>query len=152
MPPTINKLNTCSKMPSTRVFSYILTFFLVLLIIYAIVYILRTHYPNHDVSRMNESFLQEETNNRIIGYFMDGCRFCTEFHPTFDKVTKSFQSSEDFNKKWSVTTSNNVSEAKKQYNITGYPSVVIVKNDKVVEVKTGKMEEVQFKDLLNKYV
>lgn len=154
MPPTINNnISTCSKNSSNKIFSFVLTFFLVLLIIYAIIYILRTQTSNQQpIHRMNESFMQAESNNKIIGFFMDGCRYCTEFHPTFDKVIKSFKSSEKFNNTWSVTTSNNVSEAKKQYNITGYPSVVVIKNDKVVETRTGKMEEAQFKDLLNKYV
>lgn len=145
--------NTCSLTNVNAVLTYVLIFFLVLLICYVIFYIFKMVSTNKYESQ-EESFTTSEVKPRkkIIGFFMPGCGYCVQFRPIFDKVVKEYATSEKFNMEWSVLAESNTTLAKTKYNISSFPSVVIVDNDVVVEVKVGSMSEPAFRSFLEKYV
>ena len=150
----INK--KCSLMGMNKVLTYVLIFFLVLLICYVIYYIFKMVNIKKEEHEKDEKFSQPTvpiaSRNKIIGFFMSGCPYCVQFKPVFDKVVSEYTEKEKFNKDWSVSTDDDTRQAKTDYNITSFPSVVIIQNGKVVEVKAGSMKEDDFRQFLNKYI
>lgn len=143
-------------MSVNKVLTYVLIFFLVLLICYVIYYISKMVTIKKEEHEKNEKFSQPAvavaSRNKIIGFFMSGCPYCVQFKPVFDKVISEYTKNEKFNKDWSVSTDDDTRRAKTDYNITSFPSVVIIQNGKVVEVKAGSMKEADFKRFLKKYI
>jgi thiol-disulfide isomerase/thioredoxin len=136
-----------------KVLTYVLIFSLVLLICYVIYYI--TKMLSIKEEKEVEKFDQQtpaSKRNRIVGFFMSGCPYCVQFKPVFDNVLSEYTKNEKFNKDWSVSAEDDTLRAKTNYNITSFPSVVIIQNDKVVEVKAGSMGEVEFRQFLNTYI
>lgn len=131
-----------------NVFTYILLFFLVLLICYAIVYLYRIYTSKNKGS---EKFNQEE-RNKIVALFMPGCPHCQTFQPVFEAVIGEFKGSPEFNRNWSVSIEHDTNVARKQYNVTSFPTVVVVKNNQVAEVKIGSMSSDAFRTFVKKHV
>lgn len=136
--------------------TYVLIFALVLLICYVLYYIITMVSVKHESSenKENKEKFSEPTiakRNKIIGFFMSGCPYCVQFKPVFDNVLSDYIQNEKFNKDWSVSTEDDTRIAKTEYNITSFPSVVIIKNGKVVEVKSGSMKEDAFRKFVKSF-
>ena len=144
----------CSLTSANKVLTYVLIFFLVLLICYVIFYIVKMiSTKQNETSAKKELFSEQPViRKKIIGFFMPGCGYCVKFSPVFDKVVTEYSQNEVFNKEWSVLKESDTTLAKTKYNITSFPSVVIEDDGKVVEIKVGSMNEVQFKEFLEKYI
>lgn len=149
--------NTCTA--SKNMLTYILIFVLVILILYIVIYIIRLNNSSKKViteQELIDNFVNNEQQitkkHKIVGLFMEGCGHCINFKPIFKKVTDEFMENATFKQKWDVVVENNTSVAKNVYNISAFPSVAIVKDNKVVATHTGSASEANFKSFLNQHI
>jgi thiol-disulfide isomerase/thioredoxin len=149
--PEIESPHKCAMGGINNILTYILVFFLVLLICYSIIYVYRIYTQN---IRDEEKFGNSNTNRRnsIVGLFWTNCGHCKRFKPIFESVMSEMNKSEAFTRDWSVKTIEDTEVAKNMYKITSFPAVVVIKNDQVVETKVGGMDEKQFRDFVKKHV
>ena len=140
----------CTGNSVHNILTYILIFFLVLLVCYAVVYIYRI-YTQPPPQNNKEKFEPTRKRHAIVGLFWDKCGHCKRFAPIFESVTKEYEAKSMFNRDWSVKTIYDTNVAKTTYNVTSFPSVVVLHNDQVVETKTGGMDEFQLRELMRKH-
>lgn len=140
-----------AKISVNDVLTYILIFFLVVLICYTIVYIIRI---TNQAPSKKEGFNQEETTPRhkIVGLFMNGCGYCTRFHPVFESVIKQKASEPSFSKNWSVIQETDTNVARTKYGVSSFPAVLIFKNNSehATDMKIGSMNADEFSAFIDK--
>lgn len=84
---------------------------------------------------------------QILKFEADWCGPCQQMKPVFDKVAKANSSVASF-RSINVDSQPSVADA---YGVTGLPTVVAVKDGKVVGKKVGYMGAFALKSFVNKY-
>ena len=150
---------TCPTTSVNNVLNYILVFFLVLLVCYAFVYLYRIYtQPRTPETQKKEQYDNvtssgtSGTRNAIIGLFWDQCGHCKRFRPIFDDVMSKYKNVDAFKREWSLKVIEDTNEAKTKYNVSSFPTVVVIKNDVVVETKSGGMTDSDFHNFIRGHV
>ena len=68
-------------------------------------------------------------NSKLILFKAAWCSHCVKFEPTWNSI----QQNKNNNVQYVTYDANNDSEAIRKYNITGYPTLLLSKNNKLVE-------------------
>lgn len=155
--PGSGSSGTCATGGVHNVLTYILIFFLVLLVCYAVVYLFRIYNPQpaHNPTPTKEKFDQAGATTKrhaVVALFWENCGHCKRFRPIFDKVADEYKMKPQFNRDWTIRAIYDTEVAKKTYNVTSFPTVVVLKNDQVVETKVGGMDEHAFRDFIDRHV
>jgi len=109
-------------------------------------------HEKNEKHEQKEQYIEPTRNNKIILFIMPGCPYCVQFDPVFSEVMSEYTRHDKSNKEWVVTKESDTKEARIKYNITSFPSMVIMRDGNVVEVKTGSMNKSAFKLFLSKYI
>jgi thiol-disulfide isomerase/thioredoxin len=141
--------STCQMSGINALLTYILIFFLVLLVCYTIVYVYRM-YANP--TKKTESFADEVSRDKIVGCFMTNCPHCVRFKPAFEGIAASLNAKSGFEKEWSITSTDDTELAAKEYGVHSFPTVVVIKNGSEVDRAVGSMTGDKFRAFLRPHV
>lgn len=147
--PLDSNSGKCTTLTVNDLLTYILVFFLCVLVFYVIVYMWRTI-----KQRRGETFTDGKQpvtkRNKIIGLFMAGCPYCVQFKPVFESVVHEFASNPDFTRDWTVVVENDTNAAKREYGVSSFPTVVIEKKNKERDVSVGSMSAEAFRAFIKR--
>ena len=87
------------------------------------------------------------SDKKFIFFKMNGCPHCVKMEPEWAKFEKSNDSGI---KCQAMEASANKQEAKK-YGVSGFPSLLLVSGDKVIDTYNGERNAEGFKKFVNKY-
>ena len=120
-------LNNFSNILTNKYF-YIAIIFLVLLII-GLVYLFKK----------KEHFGNEETGNSktLEYYYMESCPHCKDFNPVWDKLSTEFQKQNIKIKLEKYDIMGAGQDRAQKFNVSGAPTILLTKNDKLVKEYTG---------------
>ena len=94
---------------------------------------------------------KRKSNKKIPLYYfwMNGCGWCENFNPTWELLT------EKFNKKINMIKYEmdepGVSSKLKEYNVTSFPTIILVKNNKPIKFDYDERSLENFKDFFTKH-
>lgn len=81
----------------------------------------------------------------IIDFWAEWCGPCKMFSPVFESASETYFEKLDFAK----VNADSETELCEKFAIRGIPTLVIIKNGKVIDKKVGAMTKMQFFDYLN---
>lgn len=117
-------------------------FSLIIAVVILIIIIVILYY--FDGKSILETFTSEKRYN-LEYYYMDGCSHCVNFNKTgiFEDLKKKYEHKCEFNK-----YNNDNRDRIEKYNISGFPTIIITQNNKLVAEYDGNRE----KDDLEKFI
>jgi thiol-disulfide isomerase/thioredoxin len=98
---------------------------------------------------MLENFVANK-NYAIEYYYMKGCSHCEKFNNTgiWEELEKTYGKSIKFNK---YENRENPEKVKK-YDITGFPTIIIISNEKIVEEYNGNRSKDDLEKFIKRYI
>lgn len=132
------------KNAPNKLINYILLVSLIALLLYSIFYVFRvTKSSKEEFKSLEVDFNKRPCKYTIVYIYSNSCSFCTSFTPTFDKFASLVG---NYSSYCDITilkkeVSDLDSKEKNKYNITAFPTIVIMDSDgKIINTIIGKRD------------
>jgi hypothetical protein len=126
---------------------YDMSYLIIVIVFLLIVIFASTYYINGN--SMLENFVANK-NYSIEYYYMKGCSHCEKFNNTgiWEELEKTYGKSIKFNKYENRENPDKV----KKYDITGFPTIIIISNEKIVEEYNGNRSKDDLEKFIKRYI